>query len=75
MQTVSSLMRSSHSTLMSVFINTVNILHTGTVLQLHADSVYFTLEQDAEDWARLQAEKNPTLASLQLKVYSVALDP
>ncbi|KAG0598179.1 hypothetical protein M758_12G052700 [Ceratodon purpureus] len=36
-------------------------------LQLHADSVYFTLEQDAEDWARLQVEKNPTFTSLQVK--------
>ncbi|XP_073385407.1 uncharacterized protein [Physcomitrium patens] len=36
-------------------------------LQLHADNVYFTLEHDAEDWTRLQAEKSPSLASLELK--------
>jgi hypothetical protein len=39
-----------------------------TDLQLHADSVYFSLEQDAEDWARLQADTALALPSPNLKV-------
>jgi hypothetical protein len=38
-----------------------------TDLQLHADSVYFSLEQDAEDWARLQADTALALPSPNLK--------
>jgi hypothetical protein len=36
-------------------------------LQLHADSVYFSLEQDAEDWARQQADTALALPSPNLK--------
>ncbi|XP_002979345.2 uncharacterized protein LOC9660380 [Selaginella moellendorffii] len=36
-------------------------------LQLQPDSVYFTLEHDASDWVRLQAERAPTMAALQAK--------
>ncbi len=39
-----------------------------TDLQLHADSVYFSLEQDAEDWACLQADTALALPSPNLKV-------
>lgn len=37
-------------------------------LQLHPDSVYYSLEQDAEEWVRLQTEKTSAVTSLELKV-------
>ncbi|CAM6026139.1 unnamed protein product [Sphagnum balticum] len=43
-----------------------NSLHP-SYLQLHADSVYFSLEQDAEDWACLQADTALALPSPNLK--------
>lgn len=36
-------------------------------LQLHADNVYFSLEQDIAEWSRLQAEGSEAISSLQIK--------
>ena len=40
---------------------------------MEENNIHFILEEDAEDWAWLLAEKSPTLASLELKVENVAL--
>lgn len=36
-------------------------------LQLHADDIYYSLEEDANDWNRLEADGTLTLESLQKK--------
>lgn len=36
-------------------------------LQLHADDIYYSLEEDADDWTQLKAEGSLTLESLQKK--------
>jgi len=36
-------------------------------LQLHADDIFYSLEEDADDWTRLKADGSLTLESLQKK--------
>ena len=37
-------------------------------MQLHADDIYYSLEEDVDDWTQLKATVSLTLESLQKKV-------